>query len=340
MRRKVSMNLRTISSRSLAALALLLSIGAGAKLALSQQPAQTSSDGEVHVLPVQGNIYMLVGAGANITAQVGQQGILLVDAGTADASPKVLAALKKLTDKPIRYILERAIRRSHRRQRCVRRAGVTITGANVAGNLTDVTQSAAILAQDQVLARMSAPTGEKPPTAPGFWPTLTYLGDEKEMFFNGEAVQMMHARGTSDGDSIVFFFRRSDVVSTGDLFNTTTYPQIDVAKGGSIQGVIEALNVILRIMVPAHEEEGGTLAIPGHGRLCDEADVLEYRDMLAIVRDRIRDGIKKGLTLDQIKAARPTYEYDPLYGVNPGRQPGYSASGPWIYRHVYRSGLQ
>jgi glyoxylase-like metal-dependent hydrolase (beta-lactamase superfamily II) len=313
------MRLRRISSRSVAVLALALSLGIGAKLALSQQSAQTSNDGDVHVLPVQGNIYMLVGAGANITAQVGEQGILLVDAGTADASPKVLAALKKLIDKPIRYILDTRYADDHTGGNdALRRAGVTITGANVAGNLTDVTQSAAILAHDQVLARMSAPTGEKPPTAPGFWPTLTYLGDEKELYFNGEAVLMMHANGTSDGDSIVFF-RRSDVVATGDLFNTTTYPQIDVAKGGSIQGVIEALNVILRIMVPAHEEEGGTLAIPGHGRLCDEADVLEYRDMLAIVRDRIRDGIKKGLTLDQIRAARPTYEYDPLYGANSGR---------------------
>jgi len=312
------MNLRTISSRSLAALALILSIGAGAKLALSQQPAQTSSDGEVHVLPVQGNIYMLVGAGANITAQVGKQGILLVDAGTADASPKVLAALKKLTDKSIRYILDTRYADDHTGGNdALRRAGVTITGANVAGNLTDVTQSAAILAQDQVLARMSAPTGEKPPTAPGFWPTLTYLGEEKELYFNDEAVQMIHANGTTDGDSIVFF-RRSDVVSTGDLFNTNSYPQINVAAGGGIQGVIEGLNVILHIMVPAHEQEGGTLAIPGHGRLCDEADVVEYRDMLAIVRDRIRDGIKKGLTLDQIKAAAPTYEYDPLYGAQSG----------------------
>src|SRR5262249_13130966 len=123
------------------------------------------------------------------------------------------------------------------------------------------------------------------------------------------------ASAVSDGDSIVFF-RRSDVVSTGDLFNTNMYPPIDVAKGGNIQGVIEGLNIVLHIMVPAHEQEGGTLAIPGHGRLCDEADVVEYRDMVAIVRDRIRDMIKKGMTLDQVKAAKPTYEYDPLYGSN------------------------
>ena len=259
---------------------------------------------------------MLVGAGANITAQVGKQGILLVDAGTANSSPKVLAALQRLTEKPIRYILDIRYADDHAGGNDnLRRAGVTITGANVAGNLTDVTQSAAIFAHDQVLARMSAPTGQQASVPQGFWPTLTYFGNEKELYFNDEAVTMTHASGVSDGDSIVFF-RRSDVVSTGDLFNTNSYPQINIAAGGGIQGVIEGLNVILHIMVPAHEQEGGTLAIPGHGRLCDEADVVEYRDMVAIVRDRIRDMIKKGMTLDQVKASKPTYEYDPLYGAN------------------------
>jgi glyoxylase-like metal-dependent hydrolase (beta-lactamase superfamily II) len=306
------MNLRRNLSRLIAVLAVALSLGAGAKLALSQ----SSSDGEIHVLPVQGNIYMLVGAGANITAQIGKQGILLVDAGTSSSSPKVLAALKGLTEKPIRYILDTRYADDHTGGNDnLRRAGVTITGANVAANLTDVTQSAAIFAHDQVLARMSAPTGQQASTPQGFWPTLTYFGNEKELYFNDEAVTMIHANGVSDGDSIVFF-RRSDVVSTGDLFNTNTYPPIDVSKGGGIQGVIEGLNVVLHIMVPAHEQEGGTLAIPGHGRLCDEADVVEYRDMVAIVRDRIRDMIKKGMTLDQVKAAKPTYEYDPLYGAN------------------------
>lgn len=308
--------------KTLVALAALIALaGFGAQRAHSQQNAALSNaDGEVHILPVQGNVSMLVGAGGNITVQAGQQGVLLVDTGRADASAKVLAAIKQITNKPIRYILDTHYADDHTGGNdALRRAGVTITGANVAGNLTDATQGAAILAHDNVLNRMSAPTGKQAPTPTGAWPTSTYFGEEKELYFNEEAVQMIHASGNTDGDSIVFF-RRSDVVSAGDLFNTEGYPQIDMAKGGSLQGVIDGLNVILRLAVPAHEEEGGTLIIPGHGRLCDEADVLEYRDMLVIVRDRIRAAIKKGMTLEQVKAAKPTYEYEPRYG---------SKTGPW-----------
>jgi glyoxylase-like metal-dependent hydrolase (beta-lactamase superfamily II) len=293
---------------------LLLLLSAGAKIARSQQ----SSDGEVHSLHVQGGIYMLVGAGANITVQTGPQGVVLVDAGRADASAKVLAAIKQITDKQIRYILDTRYADDHTGGNDnLRKAGVTITGANVAANLTDAMQGAAIFAHDNVLAQMSAPSGQQSPTPTGAWPTITYTGAEKELYFNNEAILMMHAAGNSDGDSIVFF-RRSDVVSTGDLFNTIGYPEIDLAKGGSLQGLIEGLNVVLHLAIPAHEQEGGTLIVPGHGRLCDEADVVEYRDMMVIVRDRIRAMLKKGMTLEQVKAAGPTYEYDPRYGAKTG----------------------
>jgi cyclase len=308
--------IRDRGSGAVALIALTLLLGVGVQIARSQQ----SSDGEVHALHVQDGIYMLVGAGANITVQTGPQGVLLVDAGRADASAKVLVAIKQITDKPIRYILDTRYADDHTGGNDnLRKAGVTITGANVAGNLTDATQGAAIFAHDNVLARMSAPSGQKSPTPTGAWPTITYTGEEKELYFNNEAVLMMHATGNSDGDSIVFF-RRSDVVSTGDLFNTIGYPQIDLEKGGSLQGVIDGLNVILHLAIPAHEQEGGTLIIPGHGRLCDEADAVEYRDMMVIVRDRMRAMLKKGMTLEQVKAARPTYEYDPRYG---------SKTGPW-----------
>lgn len=291
-------------------------LAAGAKIGRCQE----NSGAEVHSLPVQGAIHMLVGAGGNITVQTGAQGVLLVDAGRPDASGAVLAAIRQINNKPIRYILDTRYADDHTGGNDnLRKAGVTITGANVAGNLTDATQGAAIFAHDNVLAHMSAPSGQQSPSPTGAWPTQTYIGNEKELYFNGEPIQMIHAEGNSDGDSIVFF-RRSDVVSTGDLFNTTGYPEIDLAKGGSLQGIIEGLNVILHLTIPAHEEEGGTLVIPGHGRLCDEADVVEYRDMVVIVRDRIRAMLKKGMSLEQVKAARPTYEYDPRYG---------SKTGPW-----------
>ena len=116
----------------------------------------------------------------------------------------------------------------------------------------------------------------------------------------------------ADGDSVVLF-RGSDVVAVGDLFSPDSYPFLDLERGGSVQGEIDALNHILELTVPAHTQEGGTYVVPGHGRLCDEADVVEYRDMVVIVRDRILDMLKRSLTLDQIKAAKPTLDYDGRY---------------------------
>jgi glyoxylase-like metal-dependent hydrolase (beta-lactamase superfamily II) len=166
--------------------------------------------------------------------------------------------------------------------------------------------------------RMSAPAGKQSPTPPAAWPTDAYVPEEKDIYFNGEAVMIYHEpMAHTDGDSIVFF-RKSDVVVAGDTFVTTSYPFIDRANGGSVQGELNALNRILDLAVPAHEQEGGTFIIPGHGRVCDEADVLEYRDMVTIVRDRIQDMVKRGLTLDQVKAAKPTLDYDRHYGSDTG----------------------
>jgi glyoxylase-like metal-dependent hydrolase (beta-lactamase superfamily II) len=164
------------------------------------------------------------------------------------------------------------------------------------------------------------------------WPTETFVGNEKEFYFNDEPVFMYHVPAAhTDGDSIVFF-RRSDVIATGDIFRTDSYPVIDVDKGGNVQGVIDGLNFVLDLAVPAHHEEGGTFVVPGHGRICDEFDVLEYRDMVTIVRDRIQAMIAKKMTLAQIKAARPTLDYDSRYGAT---------SGPWttemFVEAVYRS---
>jgi cyclase len=152
------------------------------------------------------------------------------------------------------------------------------------------------------------------------WPTETYLDEKDEVFFNGEAIEMYHAPAAhTDGDSIVFF-RRSDVIATGDLFDTERYPRIDLARGGGLQGTIDGLNKVIDLAIPEYSDEGGTLVIPGHGRICDEIDVVEYRDMLTIIRDRVAAMIKKNMTLEQIQAARPTLDYDPLYG---------STTGPW-----------
>ena len=170
-----------------------------------------------------------------------------------------------------------------------------------------------IIAHDNVLPRVSA----LPSTA---HPTETFVGLEKELYFNGEPVLMYHIPAAhTDGDSLVFF-RKSDVVATGDIYRTDSYPVIDLSRGGSVQGVIDGLNRVLDLAVPAHHEEGGTFIVPGHGRISDEFDVLEYRDMVTIVRDRVLAMKQKGMTLAQVKAARPTADYDPRYG---------SASGAW-----------
>src|ERR1043166_481562 len=121
----------------------------------------------------------------------------------------------------------------------------------------------------------------------------------------------------TDGDSLVHF-RRADVIVTGDVFTTTQYPQIDLQNGGSISGEIAALNDILKRTVYQHQGEGGTIVGPGHGYVCDEHEVAEYRDMVVIIRDRIQAMVRSGATLAQVKAARVTADYDPRYGATSG----------------------
>ena len=277
--------------------------------------AQSSNDGNVRVLRVQGNVYLLAGAGGNITAQVGKDGVFLVNSGNGKMNEKVLAELQTLSDKPVHYIVDTSF-------------DPDLTGGNadiaklgapvVGGNLGQSNHGAAIVASENVLNRMSAPSGQKAPTPEGAWPGVTFFEGDKEIFFNGEPVITMLAPAAhTDGDTIVFF-RRSDVISTGEIFNTVSYPVINLEAGGSVNGVVDALNHVLEIAIPEHEQEGGTYIIPGHGRLCDEHDVLEYRDMVTIVRNRVQTAIKRGMTLEQVKAAGYTKEYDPRWGARSG----------------------
>jgi len=289
--------------RLLTALAAVGTFGFAARVS-TQQPPQAPS-AEISTFHVQGNVHMLVGAGGNIAVQTGDEGVFVVDTGLAPNAAAVIAAIRKLSDKPIRWVLNTHFHSDH-------------TGGNEAlskaGSKTNG-QPADVLSHENVLTRLSAPAAK---VATASWPTDTYFPEEKDIFFNGEAVMLYHEPNAhTDGDSIVFF-RKSDVVVAGDTFVTTSYPFIDQASGGSIQGEINALNRLLDIMVPAHEQEGGTFVIPGHGRICDEADVLEYRDMVTIVRDRIADMVKRKLTLDQVKAAKPTLDYDLHYGSTTG----------------------
>jgi glyoxylase-like metal-dependent hydrolase (beta-lactamase superfamily II) len=287
----------------------------------NRAPQQNFDNVQIHVLPVQGNVYMLVGAGGNITMQVGKDGVLLVDTEYAQLSDKILAAIRTVSDGPIHYIINTHYHADHTSgNENLRKAGSTIAGGNVQGDLgAAASEGAAIIAHNNVLDRMSAPTGTASPTPPGGWPTSTYLSDEKKLWFNNEGIAIMHPveHAHTDGDSIVFF-RKSDVIATGDIFTMTTYPIIDLAGGGSYQGLLDAVNRILDLTITVYGQDGGTLIVPGHGRLCDTGDLLNYREMVTIIRDRIVDMIKKGMTLEQVKAARPTQDYDPLYGTSAG----------------------
>jgi len=284
--------------------------------------APAPPDGELQVLEVQGNVHMISGAGGNITVQSGRNGVLLVDAGLESMAGKVFDEIAKISpDQPLRYIIDTHVHPDHvGGNEALAKKGNTIAGGTVVNDIGGSAQEgAAIIAHEQVLNRMSPPATPTQPAVPfGALPTDTYAGNQKDLYFNGEAVQIFHQPAAhTDGDSIVFF-RRSDVVSTGDIFTPERYPIIDIERGGNVQGVIDGLNMILDITVPADKQEGGTMVIPGHGRLCDEADVVEYRDMLTIIRDRFEDMIKKGMTLEQVKAAKPTEDYDPLYGADKG----------------------
>ena len=282
-------------------------------------------DGEIHVWPVQGDVYMLVGDGANIAVQTGEQGALVVDTGTGRLADKTIAAIQKLIgDKPIQFIVNTSFHSDHTGgNEKVRAAGAdpSVLGSFFsagAQSFADAGVGATIIGHQNVLNRMSAPTGKVAPTASDGWPSDTFLQGRRRKYYNDEAVEIFWApNAITDGDSFVHF-RRSDVIVTGDLFTTTQYPFIDTKNGGSLQGLIAALNKILDKTVYKHQGEGGTLIIPGHGRVCDEFEVAEYRDMLAVIRDRIRAMMDKGATLEQVKAAHLTVDYDVRFGATTG----------------------
>ncbi len=278
--------------------------------------AQTPDLGELAIWPVRDGIYMIVGAGGNTTVQVGDDGVLVVDTKLGTAADALLAAIREISDKPIRYVVNTHWHADHiGGNELIAESGSTIAGGNVSGAIADAGEGAAVIAHENVLVRMSG--GETPPPFAA-WPTVTLFMPQKDLYFNGEPIEILHQPAAhTDGDSLVFF-RRSDVVSTGDVFTTTGYPVIRSGDGGGIDGVIAALNRIIEITVPAEKQEGGTLVIPGHGRLCDEADVVEYRDMVTIIRDRIRSMIEMGMTLRQVQAAKPTADYDGRYGATTG----------------------
>jgi glyoxylase-like metal-dependent hydrolase (beta-lactamase superfamily II) len=332
---------------------------------------QSPRDGEVHVMPVQGNVFMLVADGTNITASVGPEGIALVNTGAAHMSDKILAAVSQLAQivvgqastnrcvgatcpgiwgwsspyifstitsppptRPIRYIVNTSAAPEHvGGNEKVAAAGTGMRGGGLGGAIATV-EGAPLIAHENVLNRMSAPAGKEPPSPQRSWPTVSYFDEFYKFpaFFNGEGVTVYHApAANTDGDSIVWF-RRSEVISAGEIFSTVSYPVIDIAKGGSVDGVIAGLNRILDLAFAEYRSQGGTWIVPSHGRLSDTADVASYRNMVVMIRDRVQDLIDKGMTLEQVKAAKPSADFDGRYGVFKGAQTADS-----FVEAVYRS---
>jgi len=276
----------------------------------------------LEVLQVRPNFYMIAGAGGNVGVEVGDDGVVLVDSGAAANADAVLAAIRKISSAPIRYVIDTSADADHvGGNEKISQAGETLFTGRTIGLPSEFAGTAAsVLATENVLTRMSA---AQPAYTAAALPTETFFYPRKYMFLNGEGIEVLHQPAAhTDGDAIVFF-RRSDVIVAGDVLDTTRFPVIDVARGGTIDGEIAALNRLVDLAIPSVpivSREAGTSIIPGHGRICDQLDVVEYRDMVTIIRDRIRDLIKAGRTLEQVKATDPARGYKARYG---------STGGPW-----------
>jgi cyclase len=294
---------------------------------LPRTAAQPAAPSEIEVVQLRDNFYVIGGAGGNIVMQTGPEGVILVDSGSTARAEEVRAAIAKVTPLPIRYIINTSMDADHvGGNEVLSKAGLSIlpgavaAGAGLGDDVLANFGYASVMAHENVLTRMSA---AEPPIPSALWPTKTFFYRTYSMYLNGEGIQVMHQPAAhTDGDVIVFF-RRGDVIATGDLVDTTRFPFIDVERGGTLQGELDALNRLMDLSihnVPLLWYPDRTLLVPGHGHVYDKLDLLEYRDTITVVRDRVQALIDQGMTLAQVQAANPTLGYRSQYGAD---------SGPW-----------
>lgn len=289
-------------------------LGAAAQSAAPQAPP--APGGNVHVFPVRGNVYMLTGAGSNITVQVGQEFIIVVDTGLKPYASEVIEAIRSISPLPILFVVNTSSDEDHVGGNSkISEAGWSLPNPDREGRGPEQEQ-------EKDASRLVLPPGativanlktiNQIPEQTGKMAAITYGPEGFKLYNNEPVVFYTMPKAHIDSDTLVFF-RTSDAISAGEIFSTTRYPVIDTSKGGSVDGILNALNSIIDLMVPRESEEGGTWVIPGHGHLSDRNDVVNYRDMVTIIRARIEDMAKRGMTLEQIKAARPTLDYDGIY---------------------------
>jgi len=291
-----------------AALGLLCGVG------VHSLNAQTPS---LEVLEVRPSFFVIAGAGANVGVQVGDDGLVVVDAGSPAGASGVLASIRRISPKPIRYIIDTGPDGDHvGGNEAISKAGEKLfADSTLGGGPGSAADRVAPIVSAEGVPRLMA----KSPA--GGWPTEVFHYSRKAMYLNGEAIEMLHQPAAHTDSDLFVFFRRSDVVMAGDVLDTRQFPVIDIERGGSIQGELAALNRLVDLAVPSTPivtREAGTIVVPGHGRLCDQYDVVEYRDMVTIVRDRVRDLKKAGRSLADVKAAQPAKGYVGRYG-NPDR---------------------
>ena len=253
-------------------------------------------DVEIRTVPVADGVYMLMGSGGNIGLSIGEDGAFVIDDQYAPLTDKVIAAIRELTDKPVRFVINTHWHGDH-------------TG----GNENMGKAGAIIVAHENVRVRMSeeqfheAFDNRTPPAPVGALPVITF-DDGVTLHWNGDEIRIFHvAPAHTDGDAVIHFVN-ADVIHTGDTYFNGLYPFIDVGTGGHFDGMIAAADVILEI---AGEN---TKIIPGHGPLSNRAQLQAYRDMLVTVRGRISAMVEEGMDRDAVVAATPTSDLDAAWG--------------------------
>ena len=250
---------------------------------------------QIKTTKITNSIYMLEGSGGNIGALVGNDGIILIDDQFAPLTEKIKKALAAISDKPIRFVINTHFHHDH-----------TGGNANLGGEgaiIVSQENNRKRLSTDQFIALFKIEQKASPYEA---LPKITFT-ESLTFHVNGETVEVFHVKNAhTDGDAVIYF-KESNVIHTGDVFVRYGLPFIDQPNGGSIKGMIDGADRLLKL---SNDE---TKIIPGHGMLAGKKDLQDYKNMLQTIRDRVADGIKKGKTLDQIITSNPAKEYTSVF---------------------------